>query len=413
MSLKGAAAVVGMAERPPQRYTGDATILDLLSGVAVEAMADAGFDRSMVDGLIVHPIGGLPGFVPATVAEHLGLQPTFAEVVDLGGATGAGMVWRAAAAIQAGMCTSCLCLTGTRRRRRTAASSNRVNNAGNSSGADKTRSRSISPSSIAPGRDRSPQAEFDFPYGMLGANVGYAMIANRYTHEYGLKDTQRAKVAVDQRKNANANPAAIFHDQKLSIDDVLASEIICEPLHMLEIVMPAAGAAALLVTAADRVPDAQQPPAWILGAGESVTHSSFAQAPGLDATGIGIAARSAFRQAGVQPSDVGYASLYDCYTIMVLLTLEEAGFCPRGEAGAFVEAHDLTFAGDFPINTHGGQLSFGQAGMAGGMSHVTEAVRQIQGRCGDRQIPGLELAYAHGNGGIIAEQTGLVFGAQR
>ena len=144
-----------------------------------------------------------------------------------------------------------------------------------------------------------------------------------------------------------------------------------------------------------------------------MTHSSFAQAPNLDATGIGIVARSAFKQAGLQPSDMGLASLYDCYTIMVLLSLEEAGFCARGEAGAFVEAHDLTFSGDFPMNTHGGQLSFGQAGMAGGMSHVTEAVRQIQGRCGARQIPGLELAYAHGNGGIIAEQTGLVFGAQR
>lgn len=405
MSLKGAAAVVGVAELAPQRYTGDATILDLLSGVAVEAIADAGFDRSQVDGLIVHPIGGLPGFVPATVAEHLGLHPTFAEIVDLGGATGAGMIWRAAAAIQAGMCTTCLCLTGTRRRKRTPRSANREPN---KSSDTNRRSRSIMPKG-----DRSPQAEFDFPYGMLGANVGYAMIANRYAHEYGLKDTQRAKVAVDQRKNANVNPAAIFHDQTLTIDEVLASEIICEPLHMLEIVMPAAGAAALLVTAADRVPDAKQPPAWILGAGESVTHSSFAQAPGLDSTGIGIAARSAFKQAGVQPSDIGLASLYDCYTIMVLLTLEEAGFCPRGEAGAFVEAHDLTFAGDFPMNTHGGQLSFGQAGMAGGMSHVTEAVRQIQGRCGDRQIPGLELAYAHGNGGIIAEQTGLVFGAER
>jgi acetyl-CoA acetyltransferase len=251
------------------------------------------------------------------------------------------------------------------------------------------------------------------PYGMLGANVGYAMIATRYTHEFGLTDTQRAKVAVDQRKNANANPAAIFHDQPLSIEDVLASEVICEPLHMLEIVMPSAGAAAVLVTSADRVSDAQQPPAWLLGAGESVTHSSFAQAPGLDTTGIGLAARSAFEQAGVQPADIGLASLYDCYTIMVLLTLEEAGFCPRGEAGAFVEAHDLTFAGDFPLNSHGGQLSFGQPGMAGGMSHVTEAIRQIQGRGGERQVAGLELAYAHGNGGIIAEQTGLVFGAQR
>lgn len=400
MSLRGAAAVVGVAERPPSRYTGDETILELLSGVAVDAVNDAGFSMDQIDGLIVHPIGGLPGFVPATVAEFLGLQPTFAEIVDLGGATGAGMVWRAAAAIQAGLCTSCLCLTGTRRRRRP----------------PRTRAESDTPSrprSIRPSHDRSPAAEFDYPYGMIGANVGYAMLANRYTHEYGLRDEQRAKVAVDQRTNANANPAAIFHDQPLTIEDVLTSEVICEPLHMLEIVMPAAGAAALLVTSADRVADAKQSPAWLLGAGESVTHSSFAQAPALDSTGIGIAARAAMAQAGVSPADIGLASLYDCYTIMVLLTLEEAGFCPRGEAGAFVESHDLTFAGDFPLNTHGGQLSFGQPGMAGGMSHVTEAVRQIQGRAGNRQVPGLELAYAHGNGGIIAEQSGLVFGVDR
>lgn len=400
MSLKGAAAVVGVAEMAPRRYTGDASTLDLLSGVAVEAIADAGFERGQVDGLIVHPIGGLPGFVPATVAEYLGLKPRFAEIVDLGGATGAGMIWRAAAAIQAGMCNTCLCVTGTRRRSRA------------SRGKEGPR-ESSSPRSVPPTRDRSPQAEFDAPYGMVGANVGYAMLATRYAYEYGLTAAQRAKVAVDQRKNANANPAAIFHREALTIDDVLGSEIICKPLHMLEIVMPAAGAAALVVTAADRVPDARQRPAWLLGAGESVTHSSLAQAPALDATGVGIAARAAFAQAGVEPADVGLASLYDCYTIMVLLTLEEAGFCGRGEAGRFVESHDLTFAGDFPLNTHGGQLSFGQPGMAGGMSHVTEAVRQIQGRGGERQVRGLELAYAHGNGGIIAEQVGLVFGAER
>ncbi len=400
MSLRGVAAVVGLAERAPQRYTGNETDLDLLSGVAVDAMADAGIERSEVDGLIVHPIGGLPGFVPATVAEFVGLRPRFAEVVDLGGATGAGMVWRAAAAIAAGMCTTCLCLTGTRRRR------------GRASGGAPDRAVRA-PRSFPPTRDRSPHAEFDAPYGLIGANVGYAMLATRYAHEYQLSDAQRAKVAVDQRRNANANPAAIFHDQPLTIDDVLGSEIICEPLHMLEIVMPAAGAAALVVTAADRVNGAAQRPAWLLGAGEAVTHSSLAQAPDLGETGIGIAARAAFSAAGVRPSDIGLASLYDCYTIMVLLTLEEAGFCKPGEAGAFVESHDLTFAGDFPLNTHGGQLSFGQPGMAGGMSHVTEAVRQIQGRGGQRQVPGLELAYAHGNGGIIAEQVGLVFGAAR
>ncbi len=401
MSLRGVAAVVGLAERAPRRYTAEETNLDLLSGVAVDALADAGIDRSAVDGLLVHPIGGLPGFVPATVAEFVGLRPSFAEVVDLGGATGAGMVWRAAAAIGAGLCHTCLCLTGTRRRHRTAAS------------AKGGRVVNRTPRSFPPTRDRSPQAEFDAPYGLIGANVGYALLATRYAHEYRLDEAQRAKVAVDQRRNAHANPAAIFHDQPLTVDDVLSSEVICEPLRMLEIVMPAAGAAALVVTAADRVVDAAQRPAWLLGAGEAVTHSSLAQAPDLGETGIGVAAHAAFASAGVDPSQVGLASLYDCYTIMVLLTLEEAGFCKPGEAGAFVASHDLTWAGDFPLNTHGGQLSFGQPGMAGGMSHVTEAVRQVQGRGGARQVRGLELAYAHGNGGIIAEQVGLVFGADR
>ena len=401
MTLRGVAAVVGLAERAPQRYTGDETNLELLSGIATEALADAGIERRAVDGLLVHPLAGLPGFVPATVAEFIGLRPRFAEVVDLGGATGAGMVWRAAAAIGAGMCSTCLCLTGTRRRRRP------------SQGGGAPERAARTPSSFSPASDRSALAEFDAPYGMIGANVGYALLATRYTHEYGLRDTQRAKVAVDQRRNANANPAAIFHDTPLTIDDVLASEVVCEPLHLLEIVMPAAGAAALVVTAADRACDAAQSPAWLLGAGEAVTHSSLAQAPDLGELGIGIAARAAFASAGVAPSEVGLASLYDCYTIMVLLTLEEAGFCKAGEAGAFVESHDLTWMGDFPLNTHGGQLSFGQPGMAGGMSHVTEAVRQIQGRGGARQVPNLELAYAHGNGGIVAEQVGLVFGAAR
>lgn len=403
MSLRGVAAVIGVAERAPQRYTEHETSLDLLAKIAVDAIADAGVDRADVDGLLVHPIGGLPGFVPATVSEFIGVRPRFAELVDLGGATGAGMVWRAAAAIAAGMCTTCLCLTGTRRPQRPLVSRSE----------GRPESAAGRPRTTARSRDRSPHAEFDAPYGMVGANVGYAMLAARHAYDYGLTDEKRAKVAVDQRRNANANPAAIFSDQPLTIDDVLASDVICEPLHMLEIVMPAGGAAALVVTAADRVGDAPHRPAWLLGAGESVTHSSIAQAPRLTDTGIGIAARAAFAMAGVAHGDIGLASVYDCYTIMVLLTIEQAGFCGPGEAGDFVQSHDLTWDGDFPVNTHGGQLSFGQPGMAGGMSHVTEAVRQIQGRTSGRQIPDLELAYVHGNGGIIAEQVGLVLGVDR
>ena len=361
-SLRGAAAAVGVAERDPVRYSGDESLLDMLSDVAAEALADAGIGATDVDGLLVHSISGIPSFVPAAVGEYVGVTPRFAEFVDLGGATGAGMVWRAAAAINAGMCTTCLCLTGSTRRRRPLPTAPRPKPSG------EARRK----------RDRSVGAQFEAPYGLIGANVGYALIASQYEHRYGDTTAARAKIAVEQRRNANVNPAAIFHDQPLTIDDVLSSEMVAEPLRKLEIVMPAEGAAAVVVTSAERATDRPHPAAWILGAGESVTHMSLANMPDLSRTGIAVAAERAFAQAGVRPGDVGLASLYDCYTIMVLLTLEQAGFCGPGEGAAFVDEHSLTYDGAFPLNPHGGQLSFGQPGMAGGMSHVTEAIRQIQ-----------------------------------
>ncbi|MDA3041434.1 MAG: thiolase family protein, partial [Actinomycetota bacterium] len=135
-------------------------------------------------------------------------------------------------------------------------------------------------------------------------------------------------------------------------------------------------------------------------------------APNLTDTAIQASAARAFDQAGVTPQQIGLASVYDCYTITVLLTLEDAGFCAKGTGGRFIEEHDLRWNGDFPVNTHGGQLSFGQPGIAGGMSHVTEAVRQIQGRAEARQIPDLDLAFVNGNGGILSEQVSLVLGRQ-
>jgi len=397
MGLRGAAAVVGVAELAPQRYTEGETTLGLLAKVAVDAIADSGVPFDEIDGLLVPPVGGISMVAPSIVAEYLGVRPRFAELVDLGGATGAGMVWRAAAAIATGMCTTCLCVTAAKRERR------RPDGGGGGSDGGSRR----------PNRDRSPAAEFEAPYGAVGANAAYAMIAMRYQHEYRLAPEQRARIAVAQRANACANPAALFHGQPITVDDVLASELIADPLHLLEIVMPVAGAAALVVTAADRAVDLPHPPAWLLGAGEMVTHTSLPWAPSLTDTPVAVAAESAFAMAEVKPDDIGLASLYDCYTIAVALTLEDAGFCAKGEAGAFIDGHDLRWSGDFPLNTHGGQLSFGQAGIAGGMSHVTEAVRQLQGRAAGRQVPDLDLAYVNGNGGLMSEQVGLVLGTSR
>jgi acetyl-CoA acetyltransferase len=383
-SIRGKAAIAGIGELKPVRYTQGETTLGMMLDAGLSAIEDSGVAFDEVDGILAHSMGGLSDLVPSAIVEMLGVRARFAEVVDLGGATGAGMVWRAAAAIASGLCETCLCLTGARR--------------------EKRRSGWGGP------RERSAFTEFDVPYGAIGANYGYAQIAMRYMHEYSLEPEQLAKIAVHQRDNACANPDAIFYGQPITIEDVLSSPMIVDPLRMLEIVMPVGGASALVVTSAERAKSLPNPPAFVLGAGEYVTHKGITYAPSLTDTPVKPAADMAFEMAGIGRDRVGLASLYDCYTITVLLTLEDAGFCGKGQGGSFVDSRDLRYNGDFPVNTHGGQLSFGQAGVAGGMTHVTEAARQIQGRGGERQVKDLDFAYVNGNGGTMSEQVGLVLG---
>ena len=238
------------------------------------------------------------------------------------------MIWRAVAAIEAGMCKACLCMTGSSRRKRPPPKPTAEGGA----------AKKASTGWNIP--DRSPFAEFEVPYGNIGANVGYAMIANRYLHEYGATPEQLAKVAVHQRDNACANPDAIFYGQPITVDDVLDSPMVADPLHLLEIVMPAGGAAALVVVGPELAASLGRPAAWLLGAGEQVTHKTVTYAPSLTDTAIQASASRAFAQAGVTPDRIGLASVYDCYTITVLLTLEDSGFCPKGDGGRFIEEHD-------------------------------------------------------------------------
>ncbi len=397
MSLRGKAAIAGIGEFRPSRYTEGATTLGMLAEVARMAAADAGIELAEVDGLITESFAEAPFMAPSTVVEYLGLDVKFAEVVDLGGATGAGMALRAAMAIDAGLCETVICTTAARRERRT------TEGPKHSDGAGWAGRRT----------DRTPFAEFEMPYGAIGANFGYAMIANRYRHEYGVTPEQLAKIAVAQRYNACHNPDAVFFGQPITVEDVLNSPVIVDPLHMLEIVMPVAGAAALVVTSARKAKKLKNRPAYILGGGEHTTHRSLTYAPSLTDTAIKGAADRAFKTAGIRRKDIDVASLYDCYTITVLLTIEDAGFAKKGQGGRFIDQHDLRFDGDFPLNPHGGQLSFGQAGLAGGMSHVTEAARQVQGRAPGRQVKKCEFAFVNGNGGIMSEQVSLVLGANR
>ncbi len=381
MSLKGAAAIIGIGElKPSKEPPPEATALGMMADAAAEAIADAGLEKNDIDGLLCGMAFADPGMLyPASVAEVMGISPRMLNQVDIGGATPTGMVWRAAASIQAGMCNAVLCVTG-----------------------DLNKTGDQRPSVI------SVQREFEAPYGNIGANCGYAMIANRHIYEYGTTPAQMAKVAVDQRRNALKNPLATFNDRPLTIDDVLNSRMIVDPLHLYEIVSPCSGGAAVVVASPDIARRAKHPPVWLLGAGEYSNHATITYAPSLTDSPVRIAAGAAFKMAGVAHKDIDLVCPYDCYTITVIVTLEDAGFCKKGQGGPFVAEHDLSYAGDFPCNTHGGQLSFGQPGLAGGMSHATEAARQLMGRGGERQVSNARLAYVNGNGGIMSEQASLI-----
>jgi acetyl-CoA acetyltransferase len=373
--------------------------LDALARFGAELVEDSGLDKSDIDGFAIVGVPEAPVLAPSAVAEHLGLRSRFNERVDLGGATPAGMVWRAAAAIEMGVCQAVLVMCPAIPR---PSSQNRD---GQGRDGVKTSSRPIYMGGDAWG---SPQAQFEVPAGLVGATPSYAMIARLYMDTYGLDEETLAKIAVESRYNAQANPDAIFHGRPITLEEVMASPMIADPLKLLEVVMPCFGGAAVLVTGGDLARRGRHRPAFVTGFGEEMTHRSLTSMPDLLDSPISGAAERAFAMAGTAPSAMDTAQIYDCYTITVLRSLEDAGFCRRGEGGAFVREHDFRYDGDFPLNTNGGQLGFGQAGIAGGMTHVIEAVRQIQDRAGERQLRRCDRAFVNGNGGMMSEQVSLV-----
>ncbi len=399
MGLKGNAAIVGAAQYKPEKYASAPRMfhLEQVADLAARALADAGLQASDLDGLVINgpQFHEASVFVPAMAAEYLGMKLNFAEVVDLGGCTSVGMVWRAAAAIELGLCQAVLCVLPARMA---------------PFGPDEdpswmARAMRFGGHSTAFG---APEAEFDLPYGHMGQNTGYAMIAQRYAAQYGYDAEAMAKIAVDQRFNAQFNPDAMFYGQPLTVEQVLASKKVADPLHVLEIVMPVAGGAALIVASKEVAARARNRGAVVTGFGEHLEFKSPSYASDMTRTPVGPASDRAFAMAGLKPADMHAAQIYDCYTITVLLTLEDAGFAPKGEGMRFVREHDLTWRGDFPMNTHGGQLSFGQAGSAGGMSQVIEAFHQIAGRAGDRQLSRCDNVYVSGTGGVMSEQGALI-----
>ncbi len=379
MGLRGEAAIVGIAELAPQRKPDRPArfTIEQYALLAKAALDDAGLAADMVNGLVSHGINESDMFAPATLSEYLGIPVNYGEVVDLGGATSAGMIWRAAAAIELGLCDVVLAV---------------VPGSYNLPVSQTRPPREFGYFGASSNKYGSPQAEFEIPYGT----------------QFGYDPRALAKIAADQRTNACSHPDAVFHGQPITIDDVLASPMVADPLHKLEIVMPCHGGAAVVIASADVARRTKNRPVWVKGFGERLTFKTPTYAPDLLRSPISAAAGRAFEMAGIDRGSVDMASIYDCYTITVLMSLEDAGFCEKGKGIEFVNSHDLTFRGDFPLNTAGGQLSFGQAGMAGGMHHVCDGARQVMGRAGDAQVRDCDTAFVSGNGGIMSEQVALV-----
>ena len=317
--------------------------------------------------------------------QALGLRDLrLSATMNLGGASAGAMIQHAAFAIAAGACTTVACVFSDRPLKPPEERRIREGQAGGSA------------ASYAFARG------LDAAYGQFGINALYAMIARRHMHVYGTTQDQLGAVAVAQRRWANMNPAAQFRDTPLSLTEYHASRWVVEPFHMLDCCLVSNGGIAVIVTAAERARGGRKPPVYIWGMGQGHPGGEVAETL---TSGAPLAKASAFRMAGIETSDVEACELYDCYTFTVLVTLEDYGFCAKGEGGPFVAAGYTAPGGSLPVNTGGGQLS---SFYMWGMTPVAEAVLQARGEAGGRQIAKRDVVLVSGNGGLLSTHSTLV-----
>ncbi|MBE9375884.1 thiolase [Saccharopolyspora sp. HNM0983] len=377
MTLRGTTAVAGVAESDLGEVAPGLTPLDLVGQATTRALADAGIPKSDVDGLFTassyYPMSGMD------TAEYLGIHPSYVDGSTIGGSSFVSHLLHAAAAIEAGLCSTALIVYGSTQR---------------SDGG-----RLVSPSKPNP---------YEAPYKPRYPISMYAMAAARHMHEYGTTREQLADVAVAARQWAQLNPAA-FERGPLSRQDVLDARMISDPLTTRDCCLVTDGGGAVVLTSAERARDLAATPAYLLGAGEATWHRNISEMPDLTTTAARDSGRRAFAMAGLGPQDIDVVELYDAFTINPVLFLEDLGFCAKGEGGPFVAEGMIAPGGKLPVNTNGGGLSYCHPGMYG-IFTIIEAVRQLRGTCGERQVPGAETAVAHGNGGVLSSQVTAVFG---
>lgn len=384
MSRRVCVVGVGLADGPK---TPDMSALMLQAQAFGRAVADANLTKNDVDGLASAGYGGMH---EVQLAEYLGLTPHWLDSTACGGSSFEFHTLHAFRAIEAGDVDTVAIVYG----------NNELSAAG----------RSLGTGRAGGGAAAMPYPmSYELPTGLtlIGA---YAMAAQRHMHQYGTTSEQLASIAVQTREHAGRNPHAMYRDL-ITVDDVLASKLVADPLHKLDSCVISDGGCALILTTEERARELGRPLVYVRGAAAGMTHHSIQAMPDLTVTAGAVSGPKAFAQAGITPADVDTFQMYDSFTYTVLVCLEDLGFAPKGEGGAFAASGALRLGGALPTNTDGGGLSATHPGMRG-LFLLCEATRQLRGEAGDSQVEGAEIAVAHGSGGWLSTMGTVVLGTE-
>ena len=374
---RGSAAIVGVAESDIGQVADGFSVIDLMAQGVQRALEDCGLMLKDVDG--VFSATSQSRLSVLSLCEYLGIDPPFIGSTIVGGSSFEYHVAHAMNAIEQGLCNVAVIAYGSTQR---------------SIGRKQASVREINP--------------YESPFNPFMPSSAYAMAAARHMHQYGTTREQLAAVAVAAREWAQLNPVA-WDRKPLSIQDVLSARMVSYPFTVRDICLVTDGGGAVIVTSAERARSLRKKPAYVLGCGQSTTHSSISSMPDLTVTGAVASGKAAYKMAKLGPADVDAFELYDAFTLNTILFLEDLGVCKKGEGGPFVEGGRIGPKGSVPVNTNGGGLSYCHPGMYG-LFLLIEAVRQLRGECGARQVKDCEVAIAHGNGGVLSSQATVILG---
>jgi acetyl-CoA acetyltransferase len=376
---RGSVAVVGAAESDLGQVAPNTSPLDLMAQGTMRALEDCGLKLGDVDALFVAATQVRMG--PMALAEYLRIKPRYFDGTQIGGSSFMSHVAHAHAAIQLGLCEVAVIAYGSTQ-------------------------RSVSRAAASP-REHNP---YESPYRPILPISAYAMAAARHMHQYGTTREHLAEVAVAARKWALLNPKA-WEKEPLTVEQALNARMVSHPFTVRDCCLVVDGGGAIVLTSAARARSLRKKPVYVLGVGEALSHANISSMPDFTVTAAAESGPRAFKMAGLKPADVNMLSLYDAFTITPILFLEDLGFCPKGEGGRFVANGAIAPGGKLAVNTSGGGLSYCHPGMYG-LLVMIEAIRQVRGECGERQVKGCEVALAHGNGGVLSSQCTVIFGAQ-